>query len=61
MVYLMSFHSIPSDFSHDAELIDFIGLYATLDSLVDVSFDESVLDLDDALDYLKDIAFKCEN
>ena len=41
--------------------IDVLDLFSTLDSLVNVSSDDPPLELDDALDYLSDIAFTCPN
>jgi len=54
--------SIQSDFTLVDDSIDVSSLFTLLDSLVDVSFDiDSDLELDDALDDLKDLAVQCEN
>lgn len=58
----MSVQTLHSDFALADDSIDVSSLFTILDSLVDVSFDDdSDLELDDALDYLKDLAVQCEN
>lgn len=57
---LMSSQTLVPNSTSD-ENFDIDKFFATLDSLVDYSDDDSELEIDDALQYLHDIAFKCEN
>ena len=60
MVFIMSSVALKPIIVDDPS-IDLINLFSTLDSLVNVSSDDPPLEMDDALDYITDIAFTCPN
>ena len=57
----MSVQSLNSDVIDSEDQITVLSLFSIVNSLVNVSFADSDLELNDALDYLQDVAVKCEN